>query len=59
MKRQGQTNQIAKNIKRKWAQINKEQRQEYFINIENEVKDVPPCNIWNYGETNLRGWPWI
>ena len=57
MDRQGLTNRIATNIRRKRAQISKEQLQEYFNNIENELKDVPPSNIWNYDETNLRDDP--
>ena len=43
MKHQGLT------TNEKQAQINKEQLQEYC-----KVKDVPPCNIWNYDETNLK-----
>ena len=57
MKRNGLTNRIATNIRRKRAQISKEQLQEYFENIKEELDGVPPSNIWNYDETNLRDDP--
>ena len=57
MKRHGLTNRIATNIRRKRAPISKEQLQQYFDNIDIELKDVPPSNIWNYDETNLRDDP--
>ena len=57
MDRHGLTNRIATNIRRKRAQISKEQLQEYFNNVEQELKDVPSSNIWNYDETNLRDDP--
>ena len=37
--------------------ISKEQLKQYFDNIQNELKDVAQCNIWNYDETNLRDDP--
>ena len=37
MKRSGLVNRIAT-----------EQLQQYFDNIENQLKDVPLSNIWNY-----------
>ena len=52
--RHGLTNRTATNIRRKRAQISKEQLQEYFNNVEQKLKDVPASNIWNYNETNLR-----
>ena len=55
--RQGLTNWLATNIRRKRAQISKEQLQEYFNNVEQKLKDVPASNIWNYDETNLRNDP--
>ena len=57
MGRHGLTNRIATNIQRKHAQISKEQLQEYFNNVEPELKDVPASNIWNYNKTNLRDDP--
>ena len=54
MDHQGLTNRVATNIQRKNAQIRKEQLQEYFNNVEHELKDVPACNFWNYEEKNLR-----
>ena len=53
----GLTNWTATNIQRKRAQISKEQLQVYFHNVEQELKDVPATNIWNYNETNLRDDP--
>ncbi len=35
------------------AEVSPEIVKEYFKNLENEVIDVPPQNIWNYDETNL------
>ena len=57
MKRHGLTNRIATNIRRKRAAISKEKLQQYFNNIDTELKDVPSSNIWNYDETNLRDDP--
>ena len=57
MGRHGLTNRIATNIQRKCARISKEQLQEYFNNLEQELKDAPASNIWNYDETNLRDDP--
>ena len=42
---------------KKCAQITKEQLQEYFDNLEQEFKDAPASNIWNYDKTNLRDDP--
>ena len=39
------------------AAISKEKLQQYFNNIDTELKDVPSSNIWNYDETNLRDDP--
>ena len=52
----GLTNRIATN-RRKRASISKEQLKQYFDKIQNELKDVAPCNIWNYDEANLRDDP--
>ena len=57
MKRNGFTNRFATNIRRKSVSISKEQSKQYFDNTQNELKDVAPCNIWNYDETNLRDDP--
>lgn len=57
MKRSQLTHRIASNIKRKRAAINKEQLKIYFDNIKLELEGIPPCNIWNYDETNLRDDP--
>ena len=34
-----------------WKLSNPEQ---YFDNIQNELKDVAPCNIWNNNKANMR-----
>ena len=57
MVRYGLTNRIATDIRRKRAQISKEALQEYFNNVEQELKDVPASNIQNYDEINLRDHP--
>ena len=57
MVRYGLTNRIATDIRRKRAQISKEALQEYFNNVEQELKDVPASNIQNYDEINLRDDP--
>ena len=54
MERQTLTNQIATNTRRECAKVNKEQLQEYFDNIAEELKNVPASNILNYDETNRR-----
>ena len=51
------SHRLVSNIKRKRAKITKLQLEKYFENIEKELKDVPPENIWNYDETNLRDDP--
>lgn len=44
---------MCQNIKRSRAAITPETINEYFDNLSEEIKDVPPCNIVNYDETNL------
>ena len=53
IKRRKLTHRCASNIKRKRAEISKDALKRYFTNLEEELKDVPPINIWNYDETNL------
>ena len=57
MRCNGLTNRIATNIRKKRVSISKEQLKQYFDNIQNQLKDVAQCNIWNYDETNLRDDP--
>lgn len=45
---------FCQNIKRSRAAVSKEVLTEYFELLEKELKDVPPENIVNYDETNLR-----
>jgi len=42
-----------KSIKRKRAQISSDMIREHFTKLAAELDGVPPCNIWNYDETNL------
>lgn len=44
---------ICQNIKRSRAEVTPEAINTYFDHLENELKDVPPCKIINYDETNL------
>ena len=46
-------NRITTSIKRKRAQISKENLREHFGNIKLELKKIPVSNIWNYDKTNL------
>lgn len=48
---------LCQNIKRSRAAVSREILTEYFERLENELKDVPPQNIINYDETNLRDDP--
>lgn len=48
---------LANNIKRSRANISREVLQKYFENLEKEVQGVPPCNIFNYDETNFQDDP--
>lgn len=43
----------ASNISRARAKVSAEVMQEYFDNLEENVKDVPPSNVFNYDETNV------
>lgn len=42
---------FASNIKRNWAQIDEKTISDYFDNLSNAFKDVPPQNIYNYDVT--------
>ena len=53
MKRWELSHRLVSAIKRKRAKITREQLEEYFSNLEKELRDVPASNIWNYDETNL------
>lgn len=48
---------FCQNIKRSRASVSRNVITEYFEHLENELKDVPPQNIINYDETNLRDDP--
>lgn len=48
---------LCQNIKRSRAAVSKDVVSEYFELLEKELKDVPPQNILNYDETNLRDDP--
>ena len=53
MKRHNLTKRVADNVKRSRAQITPDLLKCYFHNLENELKDIPATNIFNYDETNL------
>ena len=57
MKRWNLTNRIATNIRKKRAEMSKEEVEKYFANIETELQGVFPQNVWNYDETNVRDDP--
>lgn len=44
---------MCQNIKRSRAATNRDTINEYFDQLETELKDVPPSNVVNYDETNL------
>lgn len=48
---------MCQNIKRSRAAVSRETLTEYFERLEVELKDVPPQNILNYDETNMRDDP--
>lgn len=44
---------LCQNIKRSRAAVSPDTINNYFDELEKELKDVPPSNIINYDETNL------
>ena len=53
IKRHNLTKRVADNVKRSRAQITPDLLKCYFANLEHELKDIPPTNIFNYDETNI------
>lgn len=51
------TERIANNIKRARAEVSEEMLREYHTDLQKELKDIPPSNIFNYDETNLTDSP--
>ena len=47
------TARVAANINRTRAEVSPEIIREYFVNLFEVTKDVPPSNIFNYDETNV------
>lgn len=43
---------VATNIKKARAAVSRESLNEYFDNLQEVIKDVPPANIFNYDESN-------
>ena len=41
------------NVKSSRAEVNEDAINAYFDNLENEIKNIPPSNIFNYDETNI------
>lgn len=48
---------LAVNIARKRAQVDENAVKQYFSHLENELKDVPPENIYNFDETGFHDTP--
>lgn len=44
---------FAENVKRTRAAVDEPMLRSFFENLSDELKDVPPTNIWNFDETNL------
>ena len=53
MKRHNLTKRVADNVKSQRAAVNADVINEYFENLEAELADIPPENIYNYDETNI------
>ncbi|KAI8432605.1 hypothetical protein MSG28_013591, partial [Choristoneura fumiferana] len=49
----GYSQRVATNIKKSRAAVSRESLTQYFDNLEEVIKDVPPANIFNYDETNM------
>ena len=47
----------ANNIKRSRSKISHPTIHKFFNNLGPEIQNIPPSNIWNYDETNLRDEP--
>ena len=54
MKRHNLTKRVSANISRKRATISSKSINDYFNHLSIELLNVPPQNIFNYDETNLR-----
>jgi len=44
---------LTRNINKAWAGVSSETISEYFSNLHFTLEDIPPCNIFNYDETNI------
>lgn len=44
---------VATNIKRARASVSNDTLGQFYDNLENTLKDIPSCNIFNYDESNL------
>ena len=53
VKRHNLTKRITDNVKAARAEVNHEVINNYFDNLEEWIKDIPPENIFNYDETNI------
>ena len=53
VKRHNLTKRITDNVKAARAEVNHEVINNYFDNLEEWIKDIPPENIYNYDETNI------
>ena len=57
VKRHNLTKRITDNVKAARAEVNHEVINNYFDNLEEWIKDIPPENIFNYVETNMNDDP--
>jgi len=53
IKRHNLTKRVATKVKRARAELSPAVIVPYFEHLAEEIKDVPPCNIFNYDETKL------
>ena len=59
VKRHNLTKRVADNVKHSRAIVNEEVLEEYFKFLYEELKDIPPENIYNYDETNITDDPGV
>ena len=53
IKRHRLTKCITDNVKASRAEVNEDVINDYFNHLEETLKDVPACNLFNYDETNV------
>lgn len=48
---------VTKNLKRTRAAVDESALRSFITNLGKEIQDVPPTDIWNFGETNIKDNP--